>query len=142
VAWAVEPAAFDDPAFHDRVARAQRASTGRQWSSSPGRRERRDDEEAMRAAARRAGAHGDIERLSRGYATILGPPFEGGTALSLSVRCIWGGRRSRGSARLRLCSYVVGLVGELCGVTGSVPCVRGVHVAAPVRSPDPAGIPS
>ena len=47
-----------------------------------GRHERHDDEEAIREAARRAGAHADIERLSRGYDTMLGPPFEGGTDLS------------------------------------------------------------
>jgi ATP-binding cassette subfamily B protein len=48
-----------------------------------GRHERRDDEDAIRAAARRAGVDVDIERLSRGYDTMLGPPFEGGTDLSL-----------------------------------------------------------
>jgi ATP-binding cassette subfamily B protein len=48
-----------------------------------GRHERRDDEDAIRAAARRAGAHDDIERLAGGYDTMLGPPFEGGTDLSL-----------------------------------------------------------
>lgn len=48
-----------------------------------GRHARRDDEDAIRAAARRAGAHEDIERLSQGYDTMLGPPFEGGTDLSL-----------------------------------------------------------
>jgi ATP-binding cassette subfamily B protein len=47
-----------------------------------GRHERRDDEDAIRAAAERAGSHGDIERLARGYDTMLGPPFEGGTDLS------------------------------------------------------------
>jgi ATP-binding cassette subfamily B protein len=48
-----------------------------------GRHERSDDDEAIRAAALRAGAHADIERLARGYDTMLGPPFEGGTDLSL-----------------------------------------------------------
>jgi ATP-binding cassette, subfamily B, bacterial len=47
-----------------------------------GRHERAGDEDAIRAAARRSGAHADIDRLARGYDTMLGPPFEGGTDLS------------------------------------------------------------
>jgi energy-coupling factor transporter ATP-binding protein EcfA2 len=48
-----------------------------------GRHERGGDEAAIRAAARQAGAHEDLERLPDGYATMLGPAFEGGTDLSL-----------------------------------------------------------
>jgi ATP-binding cassette, subfamily B, bacterial len=48
-----------------------------------GRHERRDDDAAVRAAARRSGADADIERLPNGYDTMLGPAFEGGTDLSL-----------------------------------------------------------
>jgi ATP-binding cassette, subfamily B, bacterial len=48
-----------------------------------GRHERADDEAAIRAAARQAGAHEDLDGLPAGYATMLGPAFEGGTDLSL-----------------------------------------------------------
>jgi ATP-binding cassette subfamily B protein len=48
-----------------------------------GRHERFTDEHAILAAARRAGAHGDLARLPHGYDTLLGPTFEGGTDLSL-----------------------------------------------------------
>jgi ATP-binding cassette subfamily B protein len=48
-----------------------------------GRHERIGDEEAVRRAAQAAGAHEDVERLPRGYETMLGPAFHGGTDLSL-----------------------------------------------------------
>jgi ATP-binding cassette subfamily B protein len=48
-----------------------------------GRHERAGDEAAILDAARRTGAHQDVERLPRGYDTLLGPAFEGGTDLSL-----------------------------------------------------------
>jgi ATP-binding cassette subfamily B protein len=48
-----------------------------------GRHENLSDGEAMRRAARIAGAHDDLERLPDGYDTILGPAFEGGTDLSV-----------------------------------------------------------
>ena len=41
------------------------------------------DEEAIRAAARQAGADGFLEELPKGYATQLGPEFIGGTDLSV-----------------------------------------------------------
>jgi ATP-binding cassette subfamily B protein len=47
-----------------------------------GRHERLGDEERVRAAARVAGAHEDLERLPQGYDTVLGPAFAGGTDLS------------------------------------------------------------
>jgi ATP-binding cassette subfamily B protein len=48
-----------------------------------GRIERADDAEAVRAAARQAGADSFIEELPQGYATLLGPEFVGGTDLSV-----------------------------------------------------------
>jgi ATP-binding cassette subfamily B protein len=48
-----------------------------------GRHERLPDDEGVRAAARVAGAHADLERLPEGYDTTLGPEFAGGTDLSL-----------------------------------------------------------
>jgi len=48
-----------------------------------GRAQRTYDEAAVHAAAARAGAQRDIERLPRGYETLLGPEFEGGVDLSL-----------------------------------------------------------
>ncbi len=49
---------------------------------SLGRWERAGDEDAVRLAAARAGAHGFIEKLPRGYETYLGPQFFGGSDLS------------------------------------------------------------
>ena len=48
-----------------------------------GRYERYDDEEAMVAAARAAGAHDFIEELPKGYRTRMGPQFIGGSDLSV-----------------------------------------------------------
>jgi ATP-binding cassette subfamily B protein len=48
-----------------------------------GRHERYDDEAAIRAAAERAGADGDIEALAHAYDTQLGTVFFGGVDLSL-----------------------------------------------------------
>ena len=48
-----------------------------------GRHENLSDGQAVRRAARFAGAHDDLERLPDGYDTILGPAFEGGTDLSV-----------------------------------------------------------
>jgi len=48
-----------------------------------GRHERLDDQVAIEAASARAGAHEDLSELSHGYATLLGPQFEGGTDLSV-----------------------------------------------------------
>jgi ATP-binding cassette, subfamily B, bacterial len=48
-----------------------------------GRHERYADDDAVTAAARRAGAHDDLTRLPRGYETQLGPAFVGGVDLSL-----------------------------------------------------------
>ncbi len=48
-----------------------------------GRHERSDDEERIRAAARRAGIDADISLLPDGYDTMLGPAFQGGVDLSL-----------------------------------------------------------
>jgi ATP-binding cassette, subfamily B, bacterial len=48
-----------------------------------GRHERFHEEEAIRAAAVRAGADDDVARLPDGYGTLLGPAFAGGTDLSL-----------------------------------------------------------
>jgi ATP-binding cassette subfamily B protein len=48
-----------------------------------GRHERYRDDDAVTAAASRAGAHADIEKLPRGYETQLGPAFVGGVDLSL-----------------------------------------------------------
>ncbi|GAA4684627.1 ABC transporter ATP-binding protein [Phytohabitans rumicis] len=42
-----------------------------------------DDLDAIKAAARQAGADGFIEELPKGYATQLGPEFVGGTDLSV-----------------------------------------------------------
>jgi ATP-binding cassette subfamily B protein len=47
-----------------------------------GRHERFGDRDGVRAAARRSGAHADLDPLPDGYATILGPAFIGGTDLS------------------------------------------------------------
>jgi ATP-binding cassette, subfamily B, bacterial len=48
-----------------------------------GRHERMGDELAIEAASRRAGAHDDLSELPDGYATLLGPQFQGGTDLSV-----------------------------------------------------------
>jgi ATP-binding cassette subfamily B protein len=48
-----------------------------------GRHERLDDHVGIEAASRRAGAHEDLSTLPQGYATLLGPQFEGGTDLSV-----------------------------------------------------------
>jgi ATP-binding cassette subfamily B protein len=48
-----------------------------------GRHERLDDDAGIEAASVRAGAHGDLATLPRGYATLLGPQFQGGTDLSV-----------------------------------------------------------
>jgi ATP-binding cassette, subfamily B, bacterial len=48
-----------------------------------GRYERLEDGVAIEAASRRAGAHDDISELPNGYATLLGPQFQGGTDLSV-----------------------------------------------------------
>ena len=48
-----------------------------------GRYERYDDEEAMTAATRAAGAHDFIEELPKGYRTRMGPQFLGGSDLSV-----------------------------------------------------------
>jgi ATP-binding cassette subfamily B protein len=48
-----------------------------------GQHERLPDDDGIRAAARMAGAHADLERLPEGYETVLGPAFAGGTDLSL-----------------------------------------------------------
>jgi ATP-binding cassette subfamily B protein len=48
-----------------------------------GRHEDFDDDDALRRAARVAGAHDDLERLPQGYDTMLGPAFAGGTDLSM-----------------------------------------------------------
>jgi ABC-type multidrug transport system fused ATPase/permease subunit len=48
-----------------------------------GRHERLHDHVGIEAASERAGAHDDLSALPRGYATLLGPQFEGGTDLSV-----------------------------------------------------------
>jgi ATP-binding cassette, subfamily B, bacterial len=48
-----------------------------------GRLEVSEDEAAIRAAARQAGADTFIEQLPKGYDTLLGPEFNGGTDLSI-----------------------------------------------------------
>lgn len=48
-----------------------------------GRHELAADEQRMRDAARRAGAAPFVERLPDGYATLLGPAFQGGSDLSV-----------------------------------------------------------
>jgi len=48
-----------------------------------GRVERHDDLEGIRRAAARAGADAVVDGLPEGWATVLGPAFEGGTDLSL-----------------------------------------------------------
>jgi ATP-binding cassette subfamily B protein len=48
-----------------------------------GRPERAADREGVRRAARAAGVDDALERLPRGYDTMLGPAFAGGTDLSL-----------------------------------------------------------
>jgi ATP-binding cassette subfamily B protein len=48
-----------------------------------GRHERLDDRVGIEAASERAGAHDDLSALPQGYATLLGPQFEGGTDLSV-----------------------------------------------------------
>jgi ATP-binding cassette subfamily B protein len=48
-----------------------------------GRHERLDDHAGIEAASVRAGAHDDLSALPQGYATLLGPQFEGGTDLSV-----------------------------------------------------------
>jgi ATP-binding cassette subfamily B protein len=48
-----------------------------------GRHERYDDEAAILAAARTAGAHDDLVALPRGYEAQLGPAFLGGVDLSI-----------------------------------------------------------
>jgi ATP-binding cassette, subfamily B, bacterial len=48
-----------------------------------GRHQRIDDEDAIRAAARQAGAHDFLAGLAQGYQTVLGPEFEGGKELSV-----------------------------------------------------------
>jgi len=48
-----------------------------------GRHERYEDEAAILAAARAAGAHDDLAALPRGYETQLGPAFLGGIDLSI-----------------------------------------------------------
>ena len=48
-----------------------------------GRHERLPDDDGVVAAARTAGAHGDIQELEHGYNTMLGPAFAGGVDLSL-----------------------------------------------------------
>jgi ATP-binding cassette subfamily B protein len=48
-----------------------------------GRHERLPDDEGVWRAGELAGAHDDVERLPRGYATLLGPAFAGGTDLSI-----------------------------------------------------------
>jgi ABC-type multidrug transport system fused ATPase/permease subunit len=47
-----------------------------------GRHERHDDDAGVRTAARRSGAAHDLEPLSEGYESLLGPVFVGGTDLS------------------------------------------------------------
>lgn len=49
---------------------------------SMGRWERAADDEAVRLAASRSGAHAFLEALPHGYATFLGPQFFGGSDLS------------------------------------------------------------
>jgi ATP-binding cassette, subfamily B, bacterial len=48
-----------------------------------GRHERLHDHAGIEAASERAGAHDDLSALPQGYATLLGPQFEGGTDLSV-----------------------------------------------------------
>jgi ATP-binding cassette subfamily B protein len=48
-----------------------------------GRVEAADDEPGIRAAARQAGAEEFLAALPKGYDTLLGPQFEGGTDLSV-----------------------------------------------------------
>jgi ATP-binding cassette, subfamily B, bacterial len=48
-----------------------------------GRVEAADDEPGIRAAARQAGAEEFLAALPKGYGTLLGPQFEGGTDLSV-----------------------------------------------------------
>ena len=48
-----------------------------------GRHERLEDHAGIEAASVRAGSHGDITALPRGYETLLGPQFQGGTDLSV-----------------------------------------------------------
>jgi ATP-binding cassette subfamily B protein len=48
-----------------------------------GRHQRIDDADAVRAAARHAGADDFLAELPRGYQTVLGPEFEGGKELSV-----------------------------------------------------------
>jgi ATP-binding cassette, subfamily B, bacterial len=48
-----------------------------------GRHERLDDLAGIEAASVRSGAHADLSALPQGYATLLGPQFQGGTDLSV-----------------------------------------------------------
>jgi ABC-type multidrug transport system fused ATPase/permease subunit len=48
-----------------------------------GRHQQIDDPDAIRAAARQAGAHDFLARFPEGYETVLGPEFEGGKELSV-----------------------------------------------------------
>jgi ABC-type multidrug transport system fused ATPase/permease subunit len=48
-----------------------------------GRHQRIDDAEAVRGAARHAGADEFLAKLPSGYDTVLGPEFEGGNELSV-----------------------------------------------------------
>jgi ATP-binding cassette subfamily B protein len=68
-----------------------------------GRPERGDDQPAIEAAARIAGAHEFITGLHRGYDTQLGPQFLGGTDLSLGQ---WQ-RMALARAVFRDCPFVI-----------------------------------
>ena len=68
-----------------------------------GRHERSDDDDAIEAAARGAGAHQLILGLDEGYDTILGPHFVGGTDLSIGQ---WQ-RMALARALFRDCPFIV-----------------------------------
>jgi ATP-binding cassette subfamily B protein len=68
-----------------------------------GRLERGDDQDAIQAAARAAGAHDLIAGMPRGYETQLGPHFLGGTDLSLGQ---WQ-RVALARAVFRDCPFVI-----------------------------------
>jgi ATP-binding cassette subfamily B protein len=80
----------DPDAWHDRVAVIfqdfERYHLTVRENVGLGRIAAIEDEEAIRYAARQAGADGFVKALPDGYETVLGPEFEGGTDLSVGQR--------------------------------------------------------
>jgi ATP-binding cassette subfamily B protein len=88
IAWdGVDMAGVEPDAWRDRVAVIfqdfERYHLSAGENIGLGRIERADDADAVRAAARQAGADTFIEAFPAGYATLLGPEFAGGTDLSV-----------------------------------------------------------